>query len=556
MRDIRSSSLLALTVLLLLSAGCARDYYREWADKEVYKVLDKKHEAAFGEKTAFSIEPCMQDLIADLPRKYQPLLPEGAAEELGEDITLAESAEPPAVISLNKAIEIAICDSREYQRNKEDVYLAALALTGDRHLWTPRFSALLSGEWAHTESDDSWTGNGSFGVSQLLATGGSLALDISTNVLRFATGDPRESAASVISATLIQPLWRGAGRRIAQENLRQAERDVIYEVRSFARYHRTFAVSIATTYLRTLEQRDRVKNAWNDYRRRVDSRERSENLASAGRLPEFEVDQSKQEELTARNSLVSEIQQYRDRLDEFKIDLGLPADVDIEVDEEDLKALASAGIVHPGITSEAAVRQALALRLDLLNTEDGVDDAARKVEVAANGLAPDVNLVLATGAGSTGNQPADIQMKDAAYSAGLDVDLPVDRKLERNALRRAQIAFDRAQRSYMDLRDRIMLEVRQAWRSLQERRETYDIQSKSLALAESRVESTTLLLQAGRATTRDLLDSQSALLEAQNALLGALVDHTIARLELWRDMETLLVTPEGSLEEKSREDNS
>jgi outer membrane protein TolC len=555
-RNTRFGILVGLSALLLSAAGCSRAYYREWADKEVYRIVERKQKTALDEEGGFSIEPCGLNLLASLPRKFQPLLPESAGADLGEDIALAEPSEPPAVVSLNKAIEIALCDSRDYQRNKEDLYLAALALTGDRHLWTPRFKALLSGEWRHDDSDESWAGNGSFGVSQLLATGGSLALDFSTNLLRFATGDPREAAASTVSATLIQPLWRGAGRRVARENLRQSERDVIYEVRSFARYHRTFAVSIATTYLRTLEQRDRVKNAWNDYQRRVESRRRAEDMAKAGRLPEFEVDQSKQEELTARNSLVSELQGYSDRLDEFKVDLGLPTDVNLDVDEEDLAALSAAGIVHPDISSEAAVRQALALRLDLMNTGDAVDDAARKVDVEADGLLPSVDLTLAAASGTVNNQPANVQFNHAEYSAGLDVDPALDRKLERNSLRRAQITLDRARRAYIDLRDGITLDVRQAWRTLQERRESYDIQRKSLALAESRVESTSLLLQAGRATTRDLIDSQSALLQAQNALLGALVDHTIARLELWRDMETLLVTPEGSLEEKSRERES
>ncbi len=175
--------------------------------------------------------------------------------------------------------------------------------------------------------------------------------------------------------------------------------------------------------------------------------------------------------------------------------------------------------------------------------------------MAANGLAPDVELTVSANASSDDTRPGKIRFEHGTYSGGLDVELPVDRKLERNTFRRSEISLERAKRSYVDLRDGIMLQVRQAWRSLQERRESYDIQRDSLALAERRVESTTLLLEAGRLTMRDLLDSQSALIEAQNAVLGALVDHAIARLNLWRDMETLLVTPEGSLEEESREIN-
>ena len=97
--------------------------------------------------------------------------------------------------------------------------------------------------------------------------------------------------------------------------------------------------------------------------------------------------------------------------------------------------------------------------------------------------------------------------------------------------------------------DEVKLDVRDAWRKLQEARASYDIQQTSLTLARRRVDSTTLLTQAGRANTRDLLESQDALLEAQNALTGALVDHTIARLEFWRDTGVLEVGENGMWKE-------
>ena len=41
--------------------------------------------------------------------------------------------------------------------------------------------------------------------------------------------------------SVTQPLLRGSGSRIVYEPLTQAERDLIYEVRSFERYRRSFA---------------------------------------------------------------------------------------------------------------------------------------------------------------------------------------------------------------------------------------------------------------------------------------------------------------------------
>jgi outer membrane protein TolC len=209
------------------------------------------------------------------------------------------------------------------------------------------------------------------------------------------------------------------------------------------------------------------------------------------------------------------------------------------------------GIVNPKLTAENAVKQAVALRLDLLNQRDAVADAVRQVAVAANGLGPDVSLVAAASVPSPGtvNRPTNLRFEQGTYSAGANVNLPLVRTAERNTYRQALISLDQSRRSLILLEDNIKLNVRNEWRTLQERKESYDIQREGVTLAEHRVAGEVLLLEAGRATARDLLDAQSSLLTAQNALITALVDHTVARLSLWRDVETLLVTPEGSLEE-------
>jgi hypothetical protein len=66
-----------------------------------------------------------------------------------------------------------------------------------------------------------------------------------------------------------------------------------------------------------------------------------------------------------------------------------------------------------------------------------------------------------------------------------------------------------------------------------------------VTLAERRIESTRLNQQAGRAETRDILEAQEALRQANNALISARVDYHLARLSLWRDMELLRVDENG-----------
>ena len=66
-------------------------------------------------------------------------------------------------------------------------------------------------------------------------------------------------------------------------------------------------------------------------------------------------------------------------------------------------------------------------------------------------------------------------------------------------------------------------------------------------MAARRVRSTTLFQQAGRSSTRDLLEAEAALLSARNSVVGAIVEYRMAGLKLRRDMSVLTITEEGLL---------
>jgi len=516
----------------MVLAGCSAAHYKKSADKEVYEIIRKKQMAALGIDGSFSIEQEHADPLLGLP--------------FVEPAPLADiKAGPTIALSLPQALEIAAKNSRDYQSQKESVYLGTLDLTLARYQWGPIFGGSASAEYEKTDGDENVGGGIGLGFSKLFADGTSLGVNLTSDLLMHLVQNPREAATSLITVTLTKPLWRGAGKRIAQENLLQAERDIVYRIRSFARFRKTFAVSIATSYYRVLQNRDSVRNAWSNYQNLILARERTEMMARAGRLPKFQVDQALQDELSAKDGYVQSVQSYYQALDQFKIKLALPTDAAVVLDPGELALLQERGIIHPDVSAEDAVNLALKARLDLASERDQVADSGRKVVVAKSGLAPDVDLVLRSSVPTANNRPGNFRTDFGTYTAGLDVDLPIDRRTERNTYRRALITLERGKRGAALLEDEVKLNVRDAWRKLQEARAGYEIQSISLTLAEDRVESTTLLLQAGRASTRDLLESRAALLRAQNALTRTLIDHTLARLAFWRDIGILEVNENG-----------
>ncbi|MEQ1838891.1 MAG: TolC family protein, partial [Verrucomicrobiales bacterium] len=98
--------------------------------------------------------------------------------------------------------------------------------------------------------------------------------------------------------------------------------------------------------------------------------------------------------------------------------------------------------------------------------------------------------------------------------------------------------------------DRARLQVYDAWRALDQAKRNYQISGQAVDLAARRLEEQTLLAELGRGEARDLVDAQEDLVDAQNQKTSALVDHTLARLRLWRDMGILYISGDGSWVEK------
>jgi outer membrane protein TolC len=360
----------------------------------------------------------------------------------------------------------------------------------------------------------------------------------------------------------------------------------VYAIYDFERFKRTFAVSVARGYLGVLRQMDEVTNQEENYRSLIASARRSRRLADAGRLSEIQVDQAVQSELRARNSWISAQEQYKNRLDAFKSTIGLPPDALIELDPNDLEQLrvpASKlveGIIGQEDSEEAqetppadapivllppsdegagpleidestAIRLALDNRLDLRTALGEVYDAQRQVVIRADALRGELTLLGSADMGAS--RSVSSATRDDAQLRFDQGSLPLERTAERNAYRNSFINLERAVRDVQTLEDQIKLSVRSELRDLLESRESLKIQARSVVVADKRVKSTNLFLEAGRAQIRDLLEAQESLLGAQNSLTSAVINYRIAELEVQQDMGLLQVDESGLWREFSPE---
>ncbi len=460
----------------------------------------------------------------------------------------AATPENARQMDLSAAFHQAQQSAREYLTAEEEYILAVIRLLIERHLWGPRFFDELTVAYDAPSDDGDYNTALSvineLRVTQRLPYGGAVEARLITEAVQQLTnvvGDQYTQASQLVLSAEI-PFLRNAGL-IAQEDLIQAEREVVYAARSFEDFRRGFLVDIARDFFSLLALKAVIKNQEERLRSVTSFRERTEALVQAGREPPFEARNVEQNVLVSRNDLANSREAYILALDRFKVRLGLPVDHPILLDESTLD------LADPDITTGEAAEIALRLRLDLQNSADRVDDARRGVSNARNQLLPDLNAALRAAfntdpGDSSAGLSFDLDQTD--YLASVTFGLPLDREIERLNVRAAIINLQQQARTLDQARDDVVLEARRAVREIDRSRFSLTLQEQAVTINELRLEEIQIKSDEVDAQTR--LDAENELLNARNTRDRAIRDLRIAILEYLRTTGQLRVARDGQFQ--------
>ncbi|MBI3848618.1 MAG: TolC family protein [Planctomycetes bacterium] len=342
---------------------------------------------------------------------------------------------------------------------------------------------------------------------------------------------------------MTQPLLRGAGYKVAFESLTQAERELLYTLRDFELFRESFVIDVISSYYNLVSQKQQVDNTNRSVVGQKFVADRADAFYKVDRLTKIEKLRADQAYLSSKNRLIDAEQSYRLSLDRFKVSLGLPTETEFDIPDD-----AQPAFVPVNLDLEAAVQTALHNRLDLLTQKDRVEDSERQLEIAKNRMLPDLSLtgsyVLASDATPSFGGLA---FRDDTYTVGLNLEIPLNRKAERNAYRAAMISADQAHRSLRQTEDDLILEVRDSLRRLKQQEQSIDIQKQIVETETTSVRIAEIEYQAGEKSTRDVTEARERLLNAQNSLIEAIVAYEIARLNLLRQLGILFVDEEGMI---------
>lgn len=554
---------------------------------------------------------------------------ENTAEEF---LTGLPSGKPFYTLKLDQALSLGLVNSRAYQFRVENIYLSALAVTLQRFNLQPQFYAGFSPSTGPTAGGI--LGNGSTnlnyrtqeapggqissmslssvaGVGKVFAFGGRmLASFANTTVFNFIGANPRQpTVSSQLPISFVLPLLRGGGRAVTLEPLTQAERSLLYEIRSFARFRQQFFTNIITGggvdnpgladpsigYLTILAQMQGVENSIRTVNRLKYTLSLGAEISVGDeRTPPQNVDQVNTTLQSNRIQLVNTLLQYRNQLDQYKMQLGMPPDVSLVLDRgpiegfrsvfDEIDAWSESEVRKPEDLTRfvrslpkfddilidgksfndgandmqafddfltVAVRVALENRLDLMNARAQLYDAWRQYAVTANALRGILNVTLTNTVFTppTTSNPFAFVDQAKQFNLVLNTELPLIRVSERNNFVTARINFQRQQRALMNAEDQIKLSVRTNLRTLVQLIANYELQKRTLLLNLRNLDNAREKLrepaaQAGAsggtlAQIQAYLNAQNGILNASNSLIGAWVNFQSSRLSLYRDLGTM-----------------
>lgn len=416
---------------LLVLAGCSRHHFRDRADTEVERVLAQKDQFpdwkieqwhAYPDARARFADPSDPDhppyppddyptwLLSPNPQRpgkkpgtgkfegteYLQWIEQWDAQNRAMEAALEPEAVPgpalrtdisqeylaalrvdqqPYRITLDQAVELALFNSREFQDRREDLYIAALPVTNERFSFAAQAFANSQTlrEWSGQDRPDAgnrWRLDNDVGITRLFPTGGFLLFRFANEVVINLTSERPDVSFSNLSLALVQPLLAGGGYAVTLEALTQAERTLLYAIRSYARFRKLFYTAIAVAgdytnnpfglpglsvnlgrgvgvnftapsvgYLPTTLRAAILSNE----RKNIVSLEQQlqliKNLKEGGNSTQLQVIQAEQQLLSSLTDFLLSTRQYQDQLDNFKLQLGVPTTLPLELDDAPLRPM-------------------------------------------------------------------------------------------------------------------------------------------------------------------------------------------------------------------------
>jgi hypothetical protein len=330
------------------------------------------------------------------------------------------------LITLDQAMEMAVINSREYQTFREQLYEQALPVTLQRFSFAFQWQATEQAfrQWAGIGSLqghqnnwtlgypplDSSTGPSQVSFTKLFSTGALLTAAFANNTVWnfLAPAGQRLTSQSTIDLSFLQPFLQGGGKAVTLEPLTEAERNLLYSIRAYARFRELAYVEVAlgTVVPASLQSVAGTTNLSNPISalaalgiastdvsggfvgfystlfREVDMAVDKklvydvetalriyEGYQEGGLFSPLQVEQVRATLLSAKNNVLNDLQLFNNALDQTKELLGLPTNMPLILDDSAAQPITSQFDRYYAVISDSSAAYKLVEKQDSLSPE-------------------------------------------------------------------------------------------------------------------------------------------------------------------------------------------
>ncbi len=438
------------------------------------------------------------------------------------------AGEPPVIIlTLDQALNLALQKNRgiatsrygmENQRfsvdaAKSDFEVKILPLTGAgfQGTNTDSYGNLALGATVQKKFD--WGATGSVGPNVLWAGG------------EYGTG---------LKVALKQPLLKGLGKDINEDRIRSA----LYSLDASGRALTQTEISTVLDTIALFHDAVRQENLMRMYgemgqrlQAYADVARAKEKVGLATPMDTYRAEIRLKDAETSRTQAVEAYQDVKDRL---KSTLSIPL-------QQEVTLTAPVPMEKPAITSDEAVRIALAGRLELLQAEADISEAERKASVLKHNVLPELNLVF------------DYTNTWAIYNAnygriydtgfwGLRLESTTDlfRTPEKVAYQQGLLSLQSSRINLETKKDEIRRQVRMQVTVLKELQERIALRKEQIIQAEGKLALAQVKFSYGFTDNFNLIEAETELQSAKGNLLSSETDMNVGIFRLQAAMGILL----------------
>lgn len=264
-----------------------------------------------------------------------------------------------------------------------------------------------------------------------------------------------------------------------------------------------------------------ARTRYENYERRLDW---AKSYYQAGRTAKIEVTKAEADLANSRLSLVRSESSAEKFRSELASAMGAPM----------LEIAPVQDVLEPdgwNVPLEGAVAAALENRPELAAQRKRVDYAKINLELQMKGKSPSISA--SAGYNLYGSAPFD----ENGWTAGVSLSVPIfDGGLVKSRIEGARADLTTSEAQYESLANSVILEVRRAWESLREARQSLDASMQSERYAKETLELAQGRYKAGVGSSLEISDAVEGYSTAQNNTATSLYNYQNAKLQLQKAM--------------------